>query len=513
MSTVLVAGVDTSTQSVKVRVTDAATGAMVRFGQAKHPDGTSVNPQAWWDAFLDAASQAGGLDDVAALAVGGQQHGMVLLDKYGRVLRDALLWNDTRSAPNADELIAALGDDEVYAAHRNGVTDDGMSDDPTLRGKQRWVRSVGSSPVASLTVTKVAWVAQNEPDTARRIAAICLPHDWLSWRIAGHGPLPQDASDEECRANLDALFTDRSDASGTGYFDATANVYRRDLLALALGRDGEDVDDIVLPRVLGPHDTEAMADPAVAGADVNGGCIIGPGGGDNAMASLGLSMEVGDVSISLGTSGVAAAISPIPSYDMTASVTGFADCTGHWLPLACTINGSRISDAGCAALGVDYDGLAELSAASAPGAGGITLIPYFDGERTPNRPDATAALHGMTLANTKRENIARAFVEGLLCSQRNCLELVRGLGVDVKRILLIGGGAKSAAVRALAPSVLGMDVELPQTDEYVAIGAARQAAWVLSGEQEPPAWPVRMEATLTGEPTPQVYEQYVKWRG
>ncbi len=511
MSTVLVAGVDTSTQSVKVRITDAKTGAMVRFGQAKHPDGTSVNPNAWWDAFLEAAQQAGGLDDVAALSVGGQQHGMVLLDRYGHVLRDALLWNDTRSASNAEALIAALGDDDTYSPHRNGVTDDGLSDDPVMRGKQRWVRAVGSSPVASLTITKVAWVAENEPDTASKIAAICLPHDWLSWRIVGHGPLPASATDEECRANLDALFTDRSDASGTGYFDATANVYRRDLLALALQRSS--VDDIVLPHVLEPHAIGAKADSTVAGADIAGGCVIGPGGGDNAMASLGLSMDVGDVSISLGTSGVAAAISPIPSYDMTASVTGFADCTGHWLPLACTINGSRISDAGCAALGVDYDGLAELSAASQPGAGGITLIPYFDGERTPNRPDATAALHGMTLANTTKENIARAFVEGLLCSQRNCLELVRGLGVDVKRILLIGGGAKSAAVRALAPSVLGMDVELPRTDEYVAIGAARQAAWVLSGENEPPAWPIEVEDTLTGEPTPQVYDQYVHWRG
>lgn len=382
-----------------------------------------------------------------------------------------------------------------------------------MRGRQRWVKAVGSSLVASLTITKVAWVAANEPENAARIAAICLPHDWLSWRIAGHGPLGEDATAEEMKANLDALFTDRSDASGTAYFDATANEYRRDLLAMALGRGEEDIAGIVLPRVLGPTETGDVADPAIAGKDVEGGCPIGPGGGDNAMASLGLSMGVGDVSISLGTSGVAAAISPVPAYDMTASVTGFADCTGHWLPLACTINGSRISDAGRAALGVDYDELAELAAAAEPGAGGITLVPYFDGERTPNRPDATAALYGMTLANTRRENIARAFVEGLLCSQRDCLELVKGLGVDVKRILLIGGGTKFAAVRALAPAILGMDVELPETDEYVAIGAARQAAWVLSGETEPPTWPVKVETTLTGEPTPQVYEQYVRWRG
>ena len=499
MTRTLVAGVDTSTQSCKVRVTDAETGEMVRFGQAKHPNGTSIDPKFWWDAFLEAAQQAGGLDDVEALAVGGQQHGMVILDQQGNVIRDAMLWNDISSAPQAAALIEKMGE---------APAEEGEPEDVIARGKQRWVKAVGASPVASFTLTKVAWVAENEPENAKKIAAICLPHDWLSWRIAGYGPVAEGED-----AHLEALFTDRSDASGTAYFDATANEYRRDLLAMALGRGEEDIAGIVLPRVLSPTETGDVADPAIAGKDVEGGCPIGPGGGDNAMASLGLSMGVGDVSISLGTSGVAAAISPVPAYDMTASVTGFADCTGHWLPLACTINGSRISDAGRAALGVDYDELAELAAAAEPGAGGITLVPHFDGERTPNRPDATAALYGMTLANTRRENIARAFAEGLLCSQRDCLELVKGLGVDVKRILLIGGGTKFAAVRALAPAILGMDVELPETDEYVAIGAARQAAWVLSGEAEPPTWQLTIEGVETGEPTEAVYEAYAKARG
>ncbi|NMN00451.1 xylulose kinase [Bifidobacterium sp. DSM 109958] len=529
MAQVLVAGVDTSTQSTKVRVTDALTGRTVRFGQAKHPDGTSVSPDAWWDAFLAAAREAGGLDDVSALAVGGQQHGMVLLDGSGRVVRDALLWNDTRSAPQAAGLIEAFGAAPATDAERaRGVTDGGDAAAATLRGKQRWVRAVGSSPVASYTLTKVAWTAEAEPDNARRIAAIALPHDWLSWRIAGFGPVAPGGD-----AHLDALFTDRSDASGTSYFDAAANVYRRDLLALALapayggdasfGADGtvlapaeafDHAERITLPTVLGPHDAAPVkADPAIAGRDVPGGCILAPGGGDNAMASLGLGMGVGDVSISLGTSGVAAAIAENPTYDMTGAISGFADCTGHFLPLACTINGSRITDAGCHALGTDYDGLAELAAKSVPGAGGITLVPYFDGERTPNRPDATATLAGMTLANTTRENIARAFVEGLLCSQRDCLELVRALGVDVRRILLIGGGARSSAVRAYGPGILEHRITLPATDEYVAIGAARQAAWVLSGASEPPAWELAIEETLTGEPTPEVYAQYVGYRG
>ena len=148
----LVAGVDTSTQSCKVRVTDAETGDLVRFGQAKHPNGTSINPACWWNAFEEAAQHAGGLDDVAALAVGGQQHGMVVLDKHGNVIRDAMLWNDVNSAPQAAALIEKMG----AAPARNGEPED-----TTTRGKQRWVKTVGSSPVASYTLTKVAWVAEN----------------------------------------------------------------------------------------------------------------------------------------------------------------------------------------------------------------------------------------------------------------------------------------------------------------------------------------------------------------
>ena len=371
MARTLVAGVDTSTQSCKVRVTDAETGELVRFGQAKHPNGTSVDPSYWWSAFQEAAEQAGGLDDVSALAVGGQQHGMVILDKQGNVIRDAMLWNDTSSAPQAAALIEKLG----AAPAQNGEPED-----PIARGKQRWVKAVGSSPVASYTLTKVAWVAENEPENAKKIAAICLPHDWLSWRIAGYGPVAEGED-----AHLEALFTDRSDASGTIYYDAASNEYRRDLIAMVLeAAEGAEAaqshaEAIVLPTVLGPRDAAPVkADPAIAGKNVEGGCLLAPGGGDNAMASLGLGMAVGDVSISLGTSGVAAAISENPTYDLTGAVSGFADCTGHYLPLACTINGSRILDAGRAALGVDYDELAKLAFASKPGAGGITLVPHAE---------------------------------------------------------------------------------------------------------------------------------------
>ena len=261
MTRTLVAGVDTSTQSCKVRVTDAETGEMVRFGQAKHPNGTSVDPKYWWDAFLEASQQAGGLDDVEALAVGGQQHGMVILDQQGSVIRDAILWNDVSSAPQAAALIEKMGE---------APAEEGEPEDVIARGKQRWVKAVGSSPVASFTLTKVAWVAENEPENAKKIAAICLPHDWLSWRIAGYGPVVEGED-----AHLEALFTDRSDASGTIYYDAASNEYRRDLIAMVLepaeGAEAarEHADAIILPTVLGPHDAAAVkASPKIAGKNV-----------------------------------------------------------------------------------------------------------------------------------------------------------------------------------------------------------------------------------------------------
>ena len=442
----LVAGVDSSTQSCKVVVCDAATGEVVRQGRASHPDGTEVAPAHWWNALLLAIAEAGGLDDVAALAVGGQQHGMVALDAQGRVVRDALLWNDTRSAQAAADLTAELGADH-------------------------WARVTGSVPVASYTVTKLRWLRDAEPDNASRVAAVALPHDWVSWRLAGYGP----EGESPLGPQLDALATDRSDASGTGYFNATTNSYDRELLVRALGHD------VVLPRVAGP----AEAVGTVYGTE----CLIGPGAGDNAAAALGLGLEVGDVSLSLGTSGVVAAVTEVQSHDASGLVSGFADATGHFLPLACTLNAARVLDAAAELLDVDHDELSDLALAAPSGAGGLVLVPYLEGERTPNLPNATGALHGIRLETASRSYLARAFVEGLLCGQADGLQALVSQGLVTKRVLLVGGASKSPAVRAIAPIVLGVPVVLPSPGEYVALGAARQAAWVLSGAVEPPSWP------------------------
>ncbi len=474
----LVAGVDSSTQSCKILIRDAHTGELVRAGTAKHPDGTEVHPDHWWTALLEAIEKAGGLDGVVAMSVGGQQHGMVVLDSNGEVIREALLWNDTRSADAAVDLIAELGE-----ARGSGADD----------GARVWAEQMGTVPVASITATKLRWLADAEPENAARVAAVALPHDWLTWKLAG-GPA----------AGLDALATDRSDASGTGYFSTPRGEYDREILDLALRRD---TSDVLLPRVLAAN---GEAGVTVEQGPIPAGIKLGPGCGDNAGAALGLEMGVGDVSISIGTSGVVAAVIGTPAADPTGTLAGFASATDSFLPLAVTLNGSQTLDKMRELLNVDYAEFDRLALAGTPGAGGMTLVPYYQGERTPNLPRATASLLGMTLTGTTRENLARAAVEGLLSALADGMDAFVEQGLAVEKILLIGGGAASAAVQQIAPEIFGQDVWIPEPGEYVANGAARQAAWLALGEL--PTWDVSNARKVSAGSQSEIREAYGKRR-
>ena len=452
---VLVAGVDSSTQSCKVVVRDATSGALVRHGSAKHPDGTEVDPAHWETALHKAIAAAGGLDDVAAISIGGQQHGAVCLDADGNVVRPALLWNDTRSADAASQLVKELG-------------------------AAAWVEATGSVPVASFTVTKLRWIAEHEPKNAERISAVCLPHDWLTWRL-------------RAATTLSDLVTDRSDASGTGYFDSVSNAYRRDLVQRALGHD------VLLPRVLQPAESVSW-----------GSRVVGPGAGDNAAAAIGVDARDKAV-VSLGTSGTAFVRSKVSARDVSGAIAGFADATGAFLPLVCTLNAARVLDAACALLRVDHATLSELALSAPAGAGGLVMVPYLAGERTPNLPLATGSVLGMTLDNATPANLARAAVEGVLCGMADALDALVANGARIDRVALVGGAAASAAVQSIAPAVFGVPVEVPPPGEYVADGAARQAAWVLSGEF--PSWPLDAPSvTHESEPTPHVRARYAEAR-
>jgi xylulokinase len=472
----LVAGVDSSTQSCKVVVRDLETGAVVRSGRATHPDGTEVDPAAWWQALLAAIDDAGGIADVEAISVAGQQHGMVVLDAAGRVIRPALLWNDTRSADAAAALV-----DEV--------------------GAEEFARRTGSVPVASFTLTKLRWLRDSEPENAARVAAVALPHDWLTWRLLGYGP--EDES--PLGADLSALVTDRSDASGTCYFSAATGAYDLDLLASGLGHG-----DVTLPRVLGPH--EAAGRTTATGQRAGGvpaGISVGPGCGDNAGAALGLGAGSGDVIISIGTSGTVFAVAEEQSADASGAVAGFADASGRFLPLIATLNAARVLVSAAALLGVELEQLSELALQARPGADGVVLVPYFEGERTPNLPHAKASLHGLTIASSTRENLARAAHEGMLSGLGAGLDAVRAVGVRERRLLLIGGAAQSHAVQMIAAQVFDAPVVVPAPGEYVAAGAAVQAAWVLSGER--PSWRVETLAEPAPDHHPEIRERYARY--
>ena len=437
MAKKLVAGVDSSTQSVKIVVRDAETGELVREGRGSHPDATEISPSKWLSVLTN--SMNGLLDDVQAISIGAQQHGMVVIDDNKQVVRDALLWNDTRSAAAATDLINELG------------------------GPNKWADAVGSVPVASFTVTKLRWLAANEPENAAKVSGVMLPHDWLTWQLMG---------------TPDEYVTDRGDASGTGYWSPQTNEYRKDLLKLALGKE------VQLPRVAQPNEIIGQT---------TSGISVAPGTGDNMAAALGLGAATGDIVISLGTSGTAYTVSSNPTNDSSGIIAGFADATGNYLPLACTLNAARVINAGASVLNVSLDQFAELALTAKPGADGLVLLPFLDGERTPNLPNAKGSMHGLTRSNLTPANFARACIEGMLCSLAEASDVITNFGQGTKpnRVVLIGGAAASKAVQEIAATLFNVPVHIPPAAEYVADGAARQASWALSGSKKPPTWDIK----------------------
>jgi xylulokinase len=447
-----VIGVDSSTQSCKVLVVDVDSGEILSEARTEHPDGTEIDPELWWAALQSALDQVD-TSDVEAISIGAQQHGLVALDASGEVVRPALLWNDTRSAPQAEHIIA-----EFSAANLAERT--------------------GSVPVASFTSSKLAWVRQHEPQLAAKIAAVALPHDWLTWRLRGYGP----KGDSRYGPQLEQLVTDRSDASGTGYFSPITNSYDDQILDFVLGHRP------VLPKVLGAGES--------AGKTENG-WIVGPGGGDNAIAALGLETHVGDVVMSLGTSGTVFAATSKPANDATGTVGGFADAAGGFLPLVATLNASRPIDSVRQLLGLSWEQFSSAVKSAAPGSGGLTLLPFFDGERTPNLPDATGLLGGISRFSLTPANMARASVEGVVSNLSHGLEAIVKHTEKLNRLMLIGGGAQNFGVQHVVSQSVSLPVIVPEPGEYVAFGAAKQAAWVLTGKR--PGWELMSRALPTGD--------------
>ncbi|MFZ4159407.1 xylulokinase [Streptomyces griseoincarnatus] len=440
----LVVGVDTSTQSTKALVVDVATGRVVASGQAPHTvtsgTGRESDPRQWWDALTEALRQCGeAAHEAAAVSIGGQQHGLVTLDEHGEPVRPALLWNDVRSAPQASRLVEELG------------------------GAKAWADRTGSLPTASFTVTKWAWLAEHEPDAVRATKAVRLPHDYLTERLTGQGT------------------TDRGDASGTGWWASATEAYDEEILAHV------GLDPALLPRVVRSGE---VAGTVRDGHDLpfSKGTLVACGTGDNAAAALGLGVRPGTPVMSLGTSGTVYAVSEHRPDDPTGTVAGFADARGDWLPLACTLNCTLAVDRVATLLGLDRE-------AVEPGRG-VTLLPFLDGERTPNLPHSSGLLHGLRHDTTGGQLLQAAY-DGAVYSLLAALDLVLDEDADPSTpLLLIGGGARGNAWQQTVRRLSGRPVQVPEAKELVALGAAAQAAGLLTGED--PAAVARRWGTAEG---------------
>lgn len=439
----LVLGVDSSTQSTKVEVRDGDTGALVATGRSPHPATTpprsEQSPSTWWTALLEAIRQTD-QREIAAISVAGQQHGMVVTDEAGAVLRPAKLWNDTESAPEAAQLVKQFG-------------------------AERWASSVGVVPRAAITITKLAWLSRHERSVFDRIGRIMLPHDWLTFRLTGR------------------VVTDRGEASGTGYWSPAQGQWRPDILRRLDSSIGEGGWLERLPRVLGPAErADWLAAPVHELVGLRGRPIVAAGTGDNMAASLGVGLRPHETCISLGTSGTVFTVSDTAVADASGAVAGFADATGNFLPLVCTNNATKVTATVARLLGVDEEALGDLAMDAEPGAGGTVLLPYLDGERTPDRPHATGQIRGLR-SDATREQLARAAFEGVICSLLDGVDAMGAAGVRLadSPIRLVGGGARSAAYRQILADLAQRPVMTIDGEEHVAKGACVQATAALAG--------------------------------
>lgn len=436
MTRPVVLGIDSSTQSTKALAIDLETGEIAGEGRAPHSGEDTQDPRDWWTALRSAVQEAVTSDlDVRGISVSGQQHGCVLMAADGEPVRDAPLWNNVDSAPDAEKL--------------NDIAD--------------FAGEVGTRLVASITITKLAEIRRTDPDSVARASFVGLPHDWLNFKLTGE------------------LTTDRGDASGSGWWSPFTGEYRRDLLELAIG--AEKSRSISLPRLLGANEPAGtLSEPAARDLGLTAGIPLGPGSGDNMEAALGVGIAPGEYVVSLGTSGTAFALSDTPTGDPSGVVCGFADASGRFLPLVCLINCTRTVEAMAGLVGLDLREALDLAASIEPGAGGLLLEPYFGGERTPNLPHANGTLHGMTLENLQPALLVRAALDGVAAGLAYAVDHLRSFGIHGETIDLVGGGARHIAWQQAIADATGLPVTVRGGAEHAARGAAIQIAAILRRE-------------------------------
>jgi len=445
----LTIGIDSGTQSTKTIVLDTETGEILATAQYEYdlveglPAGhLEQRPSDW------VAATTNGIQDcleaigerrseIRGIGISGQQHGLVALDQAGHPVRDAKLWCDTSTIPQCEAFAAEFG------------------------GAEGLIKMAGNTVVAGYKIPKLLWLKENEPDNFAKTTSVLLPHDYLNFWLTGVKRM------------------EFGDASGTGILDVRKREWKSELIDFVDPRVHEMLPELGSSNVA--HG-ELKAELAEAWG-LPSGILISAGGGDNMMGAIGTgNIKPGVITASFGTSGTLYGCAGEPIIDPKGEVAAFCDSTDQWLPLVCTMNVTVVTEKTRELFGWDIPKLEQAASSTAPGADGLTFLPYLNGERTPNLPAGKGVLHGLTQANMNPENILRAAMEGATLGLAYGLGRFRELGLDPTEIRLTGGGSKSASWRQIAADCFDAEVVCLETAEGAGLGAAIQAAHVVTGE-------------------------------
>ncbi len=440
----IVLGIDNGTQSTKTMFYDVDSKKVVAMASAKHDmiaeeDGTREQKAEWWiDALLSCLDQVDPeiRASVKAVGVSGQQHGFVAIDKDGNPLYKVKLWCDTSTAGECDEMTEAYG------------------------GTDKLLSEAGNLIAPGYTASKILWLKKTYGNLYEKMRWVLLPHDYLNYWLTGEAVM------------------EYGDASGTGLLNVRKRIWQEDLI--------RSVDPDLpgkLPRLIGP-DEEAgrITAETAARTGLPEGIPVSSGGGDNMMGAVGTgTVSDGVITMSMGTSGTLYGYSDKPIIDPEGILAAFCSSTGGWLPLLCTMNCTVATELTRDLFGMNVREIDATGAEAPPGAEGVTMLPFFNGERVPNLPNGKASIMGLNTTNYTKENLARASLESAIYGMKIGLDRFRELGFDARQIRMIGGGARSPIWRQMAADVLGVPVLIPEQAEAASLGAALQAWWMLEG--------------------------------
>ena len=445
-------GIDSGTQGTKGVVFSRKEGRILAEAYCDHQiieniGGRREQEPGWW---IAACSTVIGCllkeckksrDEMCAIGVSGQQHGMVPLDAKGEVIRPAKLWCDTETSPQCDQIIERIGSPEKV------------------------IELIGNSIAAGFTASKILWIKQHEPQNYERFATVLLPHDYINYWLTGERK------------------TEFGDASGTAYLDVKTRTWSDEILN-AIDESGKlqsCLPDLIPSNAPAGTIKTNIAEQFQLRSDI----LVSAGGGDNMMAAIGTgNVTPGIVTTSLGTSGTIYSFSDQPVVDPKGELAAFCSISGGWLPLVCTMNVTVATELTRNLLGLSISELNQLASSAAPGAEGILLLPYFNGERTPALPDAKAVFYGLTSINYNAANMARSSMEGATLGLRYGLDVLKRQGIVPAEIRLVGGGAKSHLWRQMVADIFDCPVVCPQYSEAGAVGAALQAMWCYLRQKE-----------------------------